>query len=278
MRIRDSIVGQDGTIEVLEYRRHLALVIDSVFQTVMPLSTLRVHKGMLLRGGDHTELLPWLRPATATALFIGLGGGLQAKALKLYDISATAVEIDPAVVRIAREHFGVSFDVVIGDGRDFLERDPRLFDAIVLDAFAGADLPEHLFTRKAFEAASRRLEAEGVLVVHLLGRPDHPAVRLVARTIETVFPHLLATRSGTSDEVQAIYLFASNTPFELGPWVRAELDRLGFTGKEILKIDTAGIPVLLDSDGTLSNLARDIAEAHRRRSLEIRRNPPWQDL
>jgi protein-L-isoaspartate O-methyltransferase len=234
-----------------------------------------MHRGLLLRGGDHIELIPWLRPSAREALLIGLGGGLQARALELYGISVTAVEIDPEVVRLARKHFGVTCQVAVGDGREFLMQRPRLFDAIVLDAFAGADPPEHLFTREAFEAAANRLEPGGVLAVHLFGRPEHPAIRAVARTLEAVFPHILATASGEFQDFQAIYIFASDLPLRPGPWVRAELENLGFTGREILGIDTRGSPVLTDGGRGLSALARDITERHRSFSLEIRRNPPW---
>ncbi len=153
MRILETAGGRHGRIEVLEHGGALALSIDGVIQTLMPPSTSDISKGTLLRGGDHVELAPRFRPEAGKALIIGLGGGLHARALDLYGISVTAVEIDPEVVRIAREYFGITCETSIGDGRDFLERDPRHFDAIVLDAFAGTDLPEQLFTKEAFEAA-----------------------------------------------------------------------------------------------------------------------------
>jgi spermidine synthase len=275
MRVLEVADGRHGRIEVLEHRGSLALAIDGVFQTVVPAAPLGISRGILLRAGDHVELVPWLRPGAQSALLIGLGGGLHARALELYGIAVIAVEIEPEVVRIARERFGVTCEVAIGDGRDFLERDARRFDAVILDAFAGADLPEHLFTREAFAAIASRLGPGGILAVHLMGSPEHPAIRAVARTIEAVFPHLLSTRAGRSCEAQAVYIFASPAPLGLGPWVRAELDRLGFTGREIFEIDTAGSPVLTDSQSHLSALARDIVEEHARFSLEIRRNPPW---
>jgi len=275
LRVLEVAGGRHGRIEVLEHRGFLALAIDGVFQTVVPPSIQGIHRGLLLRGGDHIELIPWLRPSARKALIIGLGGGLQARALEVYGISVTAVEIDPEVVRLARKHFGVTCRVAVGDGREFLVRCSRLFDAIVLDAFAGADPPEHLFTREAFESAANRLEPGGVLAVHLFGHPEHPAIRAVARTLEAVFPHILATASGEFQDIQAIYIFASDLPLRPGPWVRAELDNLGFTGREILDIDTRGSPVLTDGGRGLSALARDIAGRHRGFSLEIRRNPPW---
>jgi len=274
-RVVEASDGLFGRLEVLEHRGSLALAADGVFQTVFPASPIGIPKGMLLRGGDHAELVPYFRPSARTALLIGLGGGLEARCFALHGIEVTAVEIDPEVVRLARKHFAVSCETVVADGRAFLDGDPRRFDAIVLDAFAGADLPEKLFTREAFEAAERRLEPDGVLAVHLIGRPGHPALRAVARTLAAVFPHAAATRAGIAGELQAIWLFSSAAPLDLGPAARLELDRLGFEGREFFAVDAGASPVLTDARSGLADLARDIAEEHRRLSIQIRRNPPW---
>jgi SAM-dependent methyltransferase len=276
-RVLETAAGRDGgRIEVLEHRGSLALSVDGVFQTVVPPVPAGIPKGLLLRGGDHAELVPWLRPGARTVLLVGLGGGLHVRALEeAYGMRATAAEIEPEVARIARERFGIRCGVIEGDGREVLERDPGRFDAVVIDAFSGESLPERLFTREAFEAAARRLAPDGVLAVHLIGRSDHPAVRAVAGTLQTVFPEVLATRAGLGGELGAIYLFASTAPLVLGLWTRAELEGLGFSGREIFSVDGANVPVLTDARSTLRALARDIADEHRRLSLEMRRNPPW---
>jgi spermidine synthase len=275
MRVLETADGLHERIEVLEHEGSLALVIDGVFQTVIPASPIGLVKGMLLRGGDHVELVPYFRPAARSALLIGLGGGLHATALALHGIEVTAVDIEPEVVRLAAERFNVACEMVVADGRAFLERDPRRFDAIVLDVFAGAGIPAHLFTREAFEAAAQRLAQDGILAVHLIGRPAHPAIQAIARTLEAVFPHVTATRSGTSGQLEAIYLFASPSPLALGPWVRGEVDRLGLASGAFASIDTKSATVLTDERNDLSTLAGSIGEEHRRMCLEIRRSPPW---
>jgi spermidine synthase len=274
-RVLEAVDGIHGRIEVLERDGSLALAVDGVLQTVFPAAPLGIAKGMLLRGGDHVELIPYYRPAARTALLIGLGGGLEARALALYGLEVTAVEIEPEVARIAAERFGVACETIVADGREVLEGDPRRFDAIVIDAFAGADPPAHLYTREAFEAASRRLAQEGILAVHLIGRPGHPAIAAVARTLEAVFPRVTATRSGPEGGLEHLYLFASPAPLELGPWVRAEVERLGLTSRAFTSIDTHEAPILSDAHNDLPALGRDLAEEHRRRSVAIRRSPPW---
>jgi len=275
MRVVEEADGLFGRIEVLEHHGTLALVADGVFQSVIPPCSHGMPKGLLIRGKDYAELIPYIRPDTRSALLIGVGAGLEARALALYGIDVHGVEIDPAVVRLARKHFGLACEVTVADGRAFLERDERLYHAIVLDAFAGASPPEHLFTREAFQEIDRRLEPNGILSIHLIGDPRHAAIRAVARTLESVFPHAMAVRSGRGDELQAIYLFASREPLEIGPWAMLQLDAFGFTGREFVEIETEGAPILTDERTDLDALSRDIAAAHRRACLELRRNPPW---
>lgn len=274
-RVLEAVDGLHGRIEVLEHDGYLALAVDGVLQTVIPPAPLGIVKGTLLRGGDHVELIPYFRPGARNALLVGLGGGLQARGLALYGIQVAAVEIEPEVARIAAERFGVTCETIVADGREVLEGDPRRFDAIVIDAFSGADPPAHLYSREAFAAAARRLEPEGILAVHLIGRPGHPAISAVARTLEAVFSNVIATRSGPRGGLEHLYLFGSPAPLELGPWVRAEVDRLGLSSGAFISIDTHGAPVLSDARNDLPALGRDIAEEYRRRSTATLRSTPW---
>jgi spermidine synthase len=251
------------------------LTIDGVFQTVTPASSLHLPKGMLLRGGDHVELIPYFRPEARSALVIGLGGGLQTRSLELYGLEVTAVDIEPEVVRLAKKYFQVTCETVVADGRTFLQNTGRLYDAIVLDVFVGTTPPEHLFTRQAFECVAERLSPRGIFVVHLLGAPDHPAIRAVARTLAVVFPEWRATRSSVGGALESTYLFASPHRLTLGSWVRAEVGRLGLPRDALTDIDVSDGRILTDAGSGLSELTADISEEHRRASLEIQRSPPW---
>ncbi|MBN1417154.1 MAG: fused MFS/spermidine synthase [Planctomycetes bacterium] len=275
MRIVEETDGLFGHLEVLEHHGTLVLAAGGVFQTVIPPCPDGMPKGMLIRGRDYVELIPYIRPGARSALLIGVGAGLDTRALALYGIDVHGVEIDPAVVRLARKHFGLACEVTVADGRAFLEREGRRFDAIVLDAFAGASPPAHLFTREAFQAIDRRLGPKGILSIHLIGDPRHAAIRAVARTVASVFPHAMAVRSGHGDELQGIYLFAGREPVEIGPWAMLRLDAFGFTGREVIEIDATDAPILNDERTDLEAMSRDIAAAHRRACLALRREPPW---
>jgi spermidine synthase len=275
MQVLEQVEGLYGHLEVLEYHGTRAIVCNGIFQTASPGAEFGGMRGRLIRGRDYVELIPYFRPQTRSALLVGLAGGLHAEALACYGIQVHAVEIEPATVALAAKYFGLSAEVTVADGRAFLARDRRRFDAIVLDTFLGGTVPEHLYTQEAFEQMAGRLNPGGVLAVHLIGRPRHQATRAVARTLQAVFPHTAAVRSGLDDELQHLYLFASRHPVSLKPEERLELDSYGFTGDEFFRVETDGAPLLSDDRSCLGLLSRDLVAEHRQHSYEQRRRPSW---
>jgi thiosulfate reductase cytochrome b subunit len=104
---------------------------------------------------------------------IGLGVGTIATYGQSGD-RYTIYEINPLDVRIANQEFTflrdsqAAIDVVMGDGRLSLEREPpQRFDVLAVDAFSGDSIPVHLLTRQAFELYFRHLNSNGVLAVHI---------------------------------------------------------------------------------------------------------------
>jgi SAM-dependent methyltransferase len=99
-------------------------------------------------------------------------------------------ELDPDVVRIAREQFWylsgarAKIDVVTGDGRLNLEREkePQRFDLLSVDAFSSGSIPIHLLTREALRAYRRHLAPGGVIVYNVTNRFVNlaPLLKLVA--------------------------------------------------------------------------------------------------
>jgi spermidine synthase len=62
-------------------------------------------------------------------------------------------------------------DVVLGDGRLSLEREePRRYDVLGIDAFAGDSIPMHLVTREAMALYVRHLAPDGVIVFQATNR------------------------------------------------------------------------------------------------------------
>lgn len=112
-----------------------------------------------------------------TVAVLGLGvGGLAAQARP--GEHWTFVEIDPLVVDIATntEYFTylssapADVDLVIGDGRLALADLQSDFDLVIVDAFNSDAIPIHLVTIEAIESYFDKLEAGGVLAIHISNR------------------------------------------------------------------------------------------------------------
>jgi predicted O-methyltransferase YrrM len=82
-----------------------------------------------------------LRPEQQRVLIVGLGGGSMVRFLRRFfpEIDVTAVEIDPAIARVAESYFGVvngpNTHIVVEDGFDFIARGGDDYDVVYMDAF-----------------------------------------------------------------------------------------------------------------------------------------------
>jgi len=124
--------------------------------------------------GQVFAALSEVRPVSPVAV-IGLGTG----SLACYGESGqefTFYEIDPAVVRIARDLRYFTFlqicppdvHIVVGDARLSLANAPDgHYGLIVLDAFSSDAIPSHLITRQALRLYMQKLAQAGLLAVHI---------------------------------------------------------------------------------------------------------------
>jgi SAM-dependent methyltransferase len=124
------------------------------------------------------------------------------------------VEINPAVVPMARRYFGCEpdrFNLIIGDGRFFISRTNHRYDAIVLDAFLGDAPPSHLMTAEAFSGMKRLLNPGGVLVINTFGNCEKGKdffTSSLDKTLRSVFPGV--RMCGESRGVNNYYFIASD--------------------------------------------------------------------
>lgn len=122
--------------------------------------------------------------------FVGLGTGT----LACYAEPGqrwTAFEIDPAIVRIARDPRLFTYvsrckpdlRIDIGDARLRLGDYRHAFDLLAVDAFSSDAIPLHLMTAEAFETYARALKPGGLLLVHISNRhlDLEPVVASIAR-------------------------------------------------------------------------------------------------
>jgi hypothetical protein len=91
----------------------------------------------------------------------------------------TFFEIDPAIVRIARDSGRFTFlrrcaptaRIVLGDARLSLARvPPGSFNLLAIDAFSSDAVPMHLLTREALAVYGRALSKDGLLLIHISNR------------------------------------------------------------------------------------------------------------
>jgi spermidine synthase len=127
---------------------------------------------------DYTRMMMaalYLNPSPQRVLIIGLGGGTLPGALQkiLPAVRIDAVEIDPAVVRVAGKYFGFApgrqTTVFEEDGRVFVKRMQKQqirYDLVLLDAFDHEYIPEHLLTREFLLEVGSILAPGGVLAAN----------------------------------------------------------------------------------------------------------------
>jgi spermidine synthase len=149
------------------------------------------------RIGDVVDLV---RPPGAAITAVHLGGG--AATIARY-VEATrrrsrqvVVEVDEAVVALAREHLGLRthprLRVRVGDAAALLPRRPgATVDLVVTDAFdANGEVPPAL-TTAAFACELRRvLRPSGISVLNVVDRRGAPLARRHASTLHAFFEHV----------------------------------------------------------------------------------------
>jgi spermidine synthase len=110
-----------------------------------------------------------------TVLIVGGGDcGIAEEVLKHRAVKhLTQVEIDASVVTFAKRHFpeftrpvfaDKRFELIIGDGMDYVAQTERRFDVIIIDSTDPQGPGAVLFTKRFYAACKRRLNKGGVLV------------------------------------------------------------------------------------------------------------------
>ncbi len=124
--------------------------------------------GLLLR-----QETPWPRHA----LLIGLGAGSLTKYIyrHLPQTRITVVEINPEVELVARFHFKLPQDrerltIHIDDGAAFMAASQEQYDLILVDGFDPDARAGGLDTAPFYQHCRKRLTADGLLSINLLGR------------------------------------------------------------------------------------------------------------
>jgi spermidine synthase len=120
-------------------------------------------------------MLPRRQPASA--LILGLGGGTIASLMtqRWGPIPITGVEVDPAVVWLARHEFGLAqlpnVGIVVEDAFSYVRRCDRQFDAICVDLYTAGKLAHGVFGVPFLGGIATLLAPEGEAAFNLWRSP-----------------------------------------------------------------------------------------------------------
>ncbi|MCS7091645.1 MAG: fused MFS/spermidine synthase [Verrucomicrobiota bacterium] len=162
--------------------------------------------------------LPWLwNTQVSRVLMIGLGGGSAQRQWAAWypEVQFETVEIDPVVVRVAREYFGLrdgpTQKVIVSDGRLHVRRSRQVWDVVLVDAYTenryGAFIPYHLATREFFGIVQDRLSPNGVMAYNAIGTLSgwqSDVICSLYRTMTDVFPQVYLFPAQSSHNVVLI--------------------------------------------------------------------------
>jgi len=109
-------------------------------------------------------------------LVVGLGGGSVAKFVyhRMPWTKIRVIEINERVVSVARLYFAVPgnderFEIIIGDGAEFMSRPKVCADILLVDGYDGESHVEAVSTYAFYRDCHDRLNPNGMLVVNLWG-------------------------------------------------------------------------------------------------------------
>lgn len=192
---RDIYVAEEGAERCMYFRLRGSPGKQSCIDLQNPSRLVSEYSRLMLAG-------LYVQPQPRRILAIGLGGGVVPTVLQqlLPDAVIDAVEIDPAVVRVAGSHFnfrpGPNTKVHEVDGRVFVKRQlaaGEKYDLVLLDAYDNEYIPEHLLTVEFLREVAGLLTPAGAVVSNTWSSSklyDHESV-----TYEAAFGRFLNFKS-----------------------------------------------------------------------------------
>jgi hypothetical protein len=163
---------------------------------------------------DEFALGPVIVPAkNLLVLGMGAGGSIQVTRMVAPDIEINAVEIDPEVVHVAGEFFGLPQDdarlhVHIADARPWLAEHAAKNDLVHIDLFQGGPyVPFYLTTVEFFRLVRARMVDGGMLIINVYdASPRRELLEAMGATMRQVFPSL--ERLSRADGNHILFAFA----------------------------------------------------------------------
>jgi len=230
---------------------------------------------------NYIDLALAAKPNAKRVLVLGLGGGAITKRWwrDYPQMTIDTVEIDPAVIDVARRYFGLPEDkrirVFNQDARRFVQSSLDTYDIVIVDCYYSDSLPSHLTTQEFFTEVKKRMAPDGVLAYNLIGSVTGDNSRLfrsMYRTVGTrwdhtwVFPIGLGD-DGLTDQRRNIVVLATDSKVDQNELVRRIDSRVGGTvkvagfenfGADLFTgvVPQADVPLLTDSYAPTDSLIK----------------------
>lgn len=109
--------------------------------------------------------------AAQNVLMIGCAGGTLATMLHRSGCKVTVADINPHAFTLAKKYFQMPEEIecIVEDGRNYLLKTGKRFDAIAIDAFnTDATVPEQFTTEEFFQMVSKVLISCGVVAMNVM--------------------------------------------------------------------------------------------------------------
>ena len=241
---------------------------------------------------DYTKFFPLgivLNNDAKKVLFIG-GGGFSGPKYFLQNypnVSVDVVEIDPAVVEVAKEYFSLddtnpNLRIFTQDGREFLANHQDKYDLVILDAFSKSYVPFHLMTMEFYEILYNKLNPGGVTISNHIGSPNSnqdasDLYRANLKTMLDVFPTVYVFPTDYSKSIQNIILATikgenngqnGDSPNRVGKEELVQMQENGTLIKDVVyadylldssKVKTDDVPLLTDQYAPVENMLNPLS-------------------
>jgi spermidine synthase len=180
-------VYKEGANVMMMFGHNRRFYTESIYDTTNELALPVVYTRFMTVGLAYAG-------AADNLLEVGFGGGRTAWYLHKHmpSLDITCVELDPAVVELAKKHFAVrsedKFKIVVADGRSYMMKSRETWNVIMVDAYRGPFVPFHLLTEEFYKIVQSRLKPGGVVVQNV--EPTTMMFDWAVATIQKVFANV----------------------------------------------------------------------------------------
>lgn len=135
-----------------------------------------------------------------SVLVLGMGGGSVIESLRTkfnYTHPIVAVEIDPVVIEIAEEEFGITayndLEVVCADAAEYLEETTEKFDLIIVDLFIGEQVPDRFYEKTFWQDIDKRTNNGGKVLFNAEVRETNTIGKNFLNSLPKTFSYKVLT-------------------------------------------------------------------------------------